>query len=109
MAIIRNSLPKRLAILLPHRCEKRTKSGPRNKEHGRTSETFRSNPPRYDHLVFEVDEIAAAKTWLESHGIAAGSIEDVTIPGIGAFQYLRFKDPEGNLLGLRQPVTQSGK
>ncbi len=78
-------------------------------QHGRTVENFQSNPPGYDHLVFEVDDIAAAKTWLESQGIHAGSIEDVTIPGIGVFQYLRFKDPEGNLLGLRQPVAKSGK
>jgi hypothetical protein len=54
----------------------------------------------------EVGDIAAAQTWLESQGIAAGSIEDITIPGLGAFQYLRFKDPEGNLLGLRRPVTK---
>ena len=78
-------------------------------QHGRTVENFLSNPPGYDHLVFEVDDIAAAKTWLESQDIHAGPIEDVTVPGIGAFQYLRFKDPEGNLLGLRQPVTKSGK
>ena len=77
-------------------------------QHGRTIETFLANPPGYDHLVFEVDDIAATRTWLESHGVAAGPIEDVTIPGLGAFQYLRFKDPEGNLLGLRQPMTTSG-
>ena len=75
-------------------------------QQGRTVETFLANPPGYDHLVFDVDDIAATKTWLESHVIHAGALEDVTIPGLGAFQYLRFKDPEGNLLGLRQPVTK---
>jgi catechol 2,3-dioxygenase-like lactoylglutathione lyase family enzyme len=75
-------------------------------QHGRTIENVLSNGPGYDHLVFEVGDIAAAQTWLESQGIAAGLIEDITIPGLGAFQYLRFKDPEGNLLGLRQPVTK---
>ena len=75
-------------------------------QHGRTIENILSNAPGYDHLVFEVDDIAAAQTWLESQGIAAGSIQDISIPGLGAFRYLRFKDPEGNSLGLRQPVTK---
>lgn len=66
------------------------------------------NPPGYDHLVFEVDDIVAVQAWLESQGVTAGSLEDVTIPGIGDFKYLRFKDPEGNLLGLRQPVKKPG-
>jgi len=72
-------------------------------QQGRTIQTFLANPPGYDHLVFDVDDIAATKTWLESHGIAA-AIENVSIPGLGAFHYLRFQDPEGNLLGLRQPM-----
>lgn len=72
-------------------------------QHGRTVETFLANPLGYDHLVFDVDDIAAPKTWLEPHGIPAGAIEDVTIPRRGAFQYLRFKDPEGNFWGSDSP------
>ena len=70
--------------------------------HGRTIEALLPNPPGYDHLVFDVENIVAAQTWLGSHGIAV-AIEDLSVPELGVFHYLRFRDPEGNLLGLRQP------
>lgn len=72
---------------------------------GRSVIHFQANPPGYDHLVFVVDDIEAASAYLVAKGVEFESTEDLILPG-ELRKYRRFKDPEGNLLGIFQRVTR---
>jgi catechol 2,3-dioxygenase-like lactoylglutathione lyase family enzyme len=54
------------------------------------------------HLAFRVDDIESS--WaavLEAGGSRQGSIERVTVPGVGSADFVYARDPEGNLIELQ--------
>ncbi|WP_440903666.1 VOC family protein [Catenovulum sp. SX2] len=51
------------------------------------------------HLAFKVDDVAAAKSWLEQQGIA---VEDVRIDELTGKAFTFFQDPDGLPLELYQ-------
>ncbi|GCE29657.1 hypothetical protein KDA_51410 [Dictyobacter alpinus] len=63
---------------------------------------FMHNPAGYDHLVFTVDDIDAAGDALEAKGVRFEVIATLDLPEGGQARVRRFKDPEGNLIGLQQ-------
>lgn len=63
---------------------------------------FQSNPPGYDHLVFRVADIEAAERHLLANGIGIEDSGEMPIGPGEVGRYLRFKDPEGNLVGFMQ-------
>lgn len=71
---------------------------------------YLSDPAGYDHLVFQTDsDISIVRSWLQKHQIHIDQDQVFQFPEEHrAFHYLRFKDPEGNLLGIRQEVPYQG-
>ena len=67
---------------------------------------FIQNPPGYDHLVFAVDDIDAVGDELEAKGVRFEVIATLDLPEGGRAKVRRFKDPEGNLIGLQQVLAQ---
>ena len=70
---------------------------------------FMQNPPGYDHLVFAVDDIDAAGSRLEAKGIVFEVVATLELPEGGHAKVRRFKDPEGNLIGLQQLLPDTNK
>ena len=63
------------------------------------TDSYYENPAGLDHLAFEVEDIDAAASELESRGIAFLG------PAVGApgeFRYRGFHDPDGNMLYIIQ-------
>lgn len=78
--------------------------------HGTQLSIFRRGPGTADHTLahFEVSDIEAAVRGLEEHDVtfldyAEGPLQTTGhIAQLGPARTARFKDPDGNILGLRQ-------
>ena len=73
-------------------------------KHGleRSIPQFMHNPPGYDHIVFAVDDIDTVGAHLEAKGVVFEVVDTLELPEGGRAKVRRFKDPEGNLMGLQQ-------
>lgn len=70
---------------------------------------FMQNPSGYDHVVFAVDDIDAAGSRLEAKGVVFEVVATLELPEGGQAKVRRFKDPEGNLIGLQQLLPDANK
>ena len=57
-------------------------------------------PPKGQHFALEIDDLDAARTELNAHGVTAS--EPVEMAGICRQAF--FTDPTGNLIELNQPI-----
>jgi catechol 2,3-dioxygenase-like lactoylglutathione lyase family enzyme len=62
-----------------------------------------ANRAGFGHIAFAVDDVTGAReAVLAAGGTAVGTVEAVTIPGVGTITWTYLRDPEGNIIELQR-------
>lgn len=72
----------------------------------RTVASYLTNPPGYDHLVFLTQDIEQIRRVLTAHRVPIENQGEMPLPDGTTGMYCRFRDPEGNLIGVMQRVKR---
>lgn len=70
----------------------------------RTVTSYLTNPPGYDHLVFLTHDIQQIERQLLTHHVPLEDQGEMPLLDGTTGKYCRFRDPEGNLIGVMQRI-----